>query len=59
MPEVPPETRESVETVSIEVCLTHPLLLLKQALPWAAITEVVSRQWRESGKNVDGGPGLP
>ena len=58
MPEACPKTRDSVETVTIEVSLTHPLLLLKQALPWAAITEVMTRHWRESGKNVDGRPGL-
>ncbi len=38
---------------------THPLLLLKQALPWEAITEAMTRHWRHNGKNVDGGPGLP
>jgi hypothetical protein len=27
-------------------------------LPWAAITEVMTRHWRANGKNVDGGPGL-
>jgi hypothetical protein len=32
---------------------------LKQALPWAAITEAMTRHWRQHGKNVDGGPGLP
>jgi hypothetical protein len=32
---------------------------LKRALPWEAITEVMTRHWREHGKNVDGGPGLP
>jgi hypothetical protein len=59
MPEACPETSQSVETVSIEVCPTHPLLLLKQVLPWGAIAEVMIRHWREFGKNVDGGPGLP
>ena len=54
-----PETRPSVHIVQVEVSLTHPLLLLKQALPWAAITEVMTRHWRQHGKNVDGGPGLP
>jgi hypothetical protein len=28
-------------------------------LRWDAITEVMTRHWREYGKNVDGGPGLP
>jgi hypothetical protein len=59
MPEACPETSQSVETVSIEVSPTHPLLLLKQALPWDAIAAVMIRHWREFGKNVDGGPGLP
>jgi hypothetical protein len=59
MPEACPETSQSVETVSIEVCPTHPLLLLKQVLPWGAIAEGMIRHWREFGKNVDGGPGLP
>jgi hypothetical protein len=54
-----PETRPSVHLVQVEVSLTHPLLLLKQALPWAAITEAMTRHWRQHGKNVAGGPGLP
>lgn len=45
--------------VSIFVGDDHPLLRLKQALDWAAITEVMVIQWRRAGKNVDGGPGLP
>ena len=53
------ETSQSVQTVQIEVALDHPLLLLKRALRWDAITEVMTRHWREYGKNVDGGPGLP
>ena len=59
MPEACPETSPSVQLVQVEVSLTHPLLLLKQALPWEAITEVMTRHWRQHGKNVDGGPGLP
>jgi hypothetical protein len=59
MPEACPETSLSVQIVQIEVSLTHPLLLLKQALPWEAITEAMTRHWRPHGKNVDGGPGLP
>jgi hypothetical protein len=58
-PEVCPETSASVKTVSIEVCPSHPLLLLKRALPWDALTEVMTRHWRHHHKNVDGGPGLP
>jgi hypothetical protein len=48
-----------VHIVQVEVSCTHPLLLLKQALPWEAITEAMTRHWRQHGKNVDGGPGLP
>ena len=59
MPEACPETSPSVPIVQVEVSCTHPLLLLKQALPWAAITEAMTRHWRQHGKNVDGGPGLP
>jgi hypothetical protein len=59
MPEACPETSRSVQIVQVEVSLTHPLLLLKQALPWEAITEAMTRHWRQHGKNVDGGPGVP
>src|SRR5215470_19875940 len=59
MPAACPETSPSVHIVQVEVSCTHPLLLLKQALPWAAITEAMTRHWRQHGKNVDGGPGLP
>src|SRR3989475_6408018 len=59
MAEAWPETSPSVQIVQVEVSLTHPLLLLKQALPWEAITEAMTRHWRQHGKNVDGGPGLP
>ena len=59
MPEACSETSDRVETVQVEVAAMHPLLLLKQALPWEAITETMTRHWRECGKNVDGGPGLP
>ena len=45
-----PETRPSVPSVQVEVSLTHPLLLLKQALPWAAINEVMTHHWRHHGK---------
>ena len=59
MPEACSETSSRVETVQVEISAMHPLLLLKQALPWEAITETMTRHWREYGKNVDGGPGLP
>ena len=59
MPAACPETSPSVHIVQVEVSCTHPLLLLKQALPWEAITEALTRHWRQHGKNVDGGPGLP
>ena len=35
----------------------HPVLRLKQALDWAALTAVMVTHWRTAGKNVDGGPG--
>jgi hypothetical protein len=59
MPAAYPETSPSVHIVQVEVALSPPLLLLKQALPWEAITEAMTRHWRQHGKNVDGGPGLP
>jgi len=46
MPAACPETRPSVHIVQVEVSCTHPLLLLKQALPWEAITEAMTRHWR-------------
>ncbi len=58
-PEACPEASSTAQLVQIEVSPTHPLLLLKRALPWEAITESMTRHWREHGKNVDGGPGLP
>jgi hypothetical protein len=57
--EVCPETSHHAQLVQIEVSPTHPLLLLKLALPWEAITETMTRHWRSHGKNVDGGPALP
>src|SRR5918999_2016366 len=59
MPGVCCEARATIQLVQIEVSPTHPLLLLKRVLPWEAITEVMTRYWRQNGKNVDGGPGLP
>ena len=59
MPETCPEASSPPQLVQIEVSPTHPLLLLQRALPWEAITEAMTRHWREHGKNVDGGPGLP
>ena len=47
------------ETVSIYVDHNHPLLQLKRALPWEALGEVMTRHWRQAGKNTDGRPGLP
>jgi len=45
--------------VSIFVGDDHPMLRLKQALDWEAITAVMVTHWRAAGKNVDGGPGRP
>ncbi len=47
------------EWVSIFVGDEHPVMRLKQALDWAAVTAVMVTQWRAAGKNVDGGPGQP
>jgi IS5 family transposase len=46
-------------TVSIFVPDDHPILRLKRALDWVQIKEIMMRHWREAGKNVDGGRGLP
>jgi hypothetical protein len=46
------------EMVSIYVDHHHPLLQLKRALPWEALCEVMTRHWRQAGKNTDGRPGL-
>jgi hypothetical protein len=59
MPEGCPEASSSAQLVQIEVSPTHPLLVLKRALPWEAIREAMTHHWREHGKSVDGGPGLP
>ena len=59
MPEVCPPTSPNGEVVSICVDYDHPLLQLWQALPWEQLTEIMIREWRLSGKNVDGGPGRP
>lgn len=59
MPEACPEASATAQLVQIEVSPTHPLLVLKRALPWEAITEAMTRHWRAHGKNVDGGAGLP
>jgi hypothetical protein len=59
MPEVCPEASSTPQLVQIEVSRTHPLLVLKRALPWEAISEAMTRHWRTHGKNVDGGSGLP
>jgi hypothetical protein len=56
-PEVCSETTSNGEIVSIFVDYEHPLLQLGRSLPWEQITEVMIREWRLSGKNVDGGPG--
>jgi hypothetical protein len=44
--------------VSLYVDHNHPLLQLKRALPWEALREVMTRHWRQAGKNTDGRPGL-
>lgn len=59
MPAARPEASATLHLVQIAVSPPHPLLVLKRALPWAAITAVMTHHWRQNGKNVDGGPGLP
>ena len=59
MPKACPDASARGQLVQIEVSPSHPLLLLKRALPWDASHEVMTRHWRQHGKNVDGGPGLP
>src|SRR5688572_17223015 len=59
MPEACPEASSPPQLVQIAVSPTHPLLVLKRALPWEAISEAMTRHWRAHGKNIDGGPGLP
>ena len=46
------------QTVSIYVDPNHPLLQLQRALPWGALFEVMTRHWRQAGKNTDGRLGL-
>ena len=52
-----PGTSEKGEIVSIYVDHNHALLQLERALPWEALFEVMSRHWKEAGKNLDGRPG--
>jgi hypothetical protein len=59
LPAACPETSPSVQLVPVEVSLTHPLLLLQQALPWEASAAAMTRHWRQHGTNVDGGQGGP
>ena len=54
-----PGTPENGTIVSIAVHPHHPLLQLKHALPWEALTAVMTRHWRQAGKNTDGRSGLP
>ncbi|MBI3950401.1 MAG: hypothetical protein HY314_08100 [Acidobacteria bacterium] len=49
----------SGQLVSIFVPDDHPLLRLKRALDWEAITAVMIKPWRTAGKNIAGGPGQP
>jgi hypothetical protein len=47
------------EWVSIFVGDEHPVMRLKRALDWEALTAGMVKYWRAAGKNVDGRPGLP
>ena len=59
MPEPAAAPEPRLKLVSIYVSDDHPLLQLKRALDWEAIRAVMVKHWRQAGKNVDGGPGLP
>jgi hypothetical protein len=54
---VSPRARAHGEPVSMYVPYTHPFLQRKRALPWEALSEVMTRHWRRAGTNVDGHPG--
>jgi len=58
-PECAAAPEACVKLVSIYVPDDHPLLQLKRALDWEAITAVMVKHWRQAGKNVAGGPGQP
>ncbi len=45
--------------VTMHVLREHPLLVLKRALDWPAIREVILNRLRLAGRNVDHGPGQP
>src|SRR5215208_5671605 len=52
-------SQENQERVAILISSNHPLLRLKAALDWPAIEALMVKQWRQAGKNVAGGRGLP
>ena len=54
-----PGTTANGAIVSIAVHPNHPLLQRQRALPWEALTAVMTRHWRRAGKNTDGRSGLP
>ena len=58
-PGVCPGATANGESVQVYVAYNQPLLQLKRALPWEALSEVMTRHWRRAGKNTDGRPGLP
>ena len=47
------------EHVLMVVPHDHPLLKLKQALPWQQIEQVMLSAWRVAGKNLTNAPGRP
>lgn len=53
------QAESNFKPVTIHVDLNHPLLKLKEVLPWDEITEIMVKHWRKAGRNVDGGPGQP
>jgi hypothetical protein len=58
-PGVCPGATANGDIVRVYVDHNHPLLQLKRALPWEALSEIMTRHWRRAGKNTDGRPGLP
>ena len=55
----PALANQSGEFVQVYVDHRHPLLQLKEALPWEAIEALMVAAWRKAGKNVAGLRGRP
>src|SRR6056297_1252442 len=48
---------ENCQWISVPVDPQHPLLILKEALPWQHLYDIAVSAWRKAGKNVDGRQG--